>query len=181
VPQHGHYNARIEAPKSGSKHGLVWDCPRPCLVTKSNPQIPLYKKKIPHHIKMSANTWSTKCRWNQKLIALFCCTLRDEHFESNLSMFGQFLPNKNKSYYNATWSVRFQVGHANFGTKHGPIVYSGEKNLHRGSRRVVSGAVLPWPWCWDFGDMLCQGGCRLCLVPLKKYYVKKRFIVTSNL
>jgi hypothetical protein len=47
------------------------------------PQIPLCKKKIPHHIKMSAYIWSTKCRWNQKLIAQFCCTLRDECFKPN--------------------------------------------------------------------------------------------------
>jgi hypothetical protein len=47
------------------------------------PQIPLCKKKIPHHIKMSAHVWSTKCRWNKKLIAQFCCTLRDEYFEPN--------------------------------------------------------------------------------------------------
>jgi hypothetical protein len=26
------------------------------------PQISLCKKKIPHHIKMPANAWSTKCR-----------------------------------------------------------------------------------------------------------------------
>jgi hypothetical protein len=26
------------------------------------PQIPLCKKKIPHHIKMPAHVWSTKCR-----------------------------------------------------------------------------------------------------------------------
>jgi hypothetical protein len=26
------------------------------------PQIPLCKKEISHHIKMTANTWSTKCR-----------------------------------------------------------------------------------------------------------------------
>jgi hypothetical protein len=71
----------------------------PCLVPKSNPQIPLCKKEIPHHIKMSANAWSTKCRWNKKLIAQFCCTLRDEHFESNLSFFGQFFALKNKSCY----------------------------------------------------------------------------------
>jgi hypothetical protein len=32
------------------------------------PQISLCKKKIPHHIKISANVWSTKYRWNQKLI-----------------------------------------------------------------------------------------------------------------
>jgi hypothetical protein len=47
------------------------------------PQILLCKKKIPHHIKIPANAWSTKCRWNQKLIVQFCCTLRDEYFESN--------------------------------------------------------------------------------------------------
>jgi hypothetical protein len=29
---------------------------------QNSPQILLCKKKIPHHIKMSANTWSTKCR-----------------------------------------------------------------------------------------------------------------------
>jgi hypothetical protein len=43
----------------------------------------LCKKKIPRHIKMSANAWSTKYWWNQKLIAQFCCTLRDEHFKPN--------------------------------------------------------------------------------------------------
>jgi hypothetical protein len=36
------------------------------------PQIPLCKKKILHHIKMPAHIWSTKCRWNKKLIAQFC-------------------------------------------------------------------------------------------------------------
>jgi hypothetical protein len=30
----------------------------------------------------------TKCRWNHKLIAQFCCTFRDEHFESNYTIFG---------------------------------------------------------------------------------------------
>jgi hypothetical protein len=35
------------------------------------------------HIKMSAHIWSTKCRWNKKLIIQFCCTLRDEHLEPN--------------------------------------------------------------------------------------------------
>jgi hypothetical protein len=34
----------------------------PCLVLKFNSKIALCKKEIPHHIKMSANTWSTKCR-----------------------------------------------------------------------------------------------------------------------
>jgi hypothetical protein len=33
----------------------------PCLDPKFSPQIPLCKKEIPHHIKMSANAWSTKC------------------------------------------------------------------------------------------------------------------------
>jgi hypothetical protein len=46
-------------------------------------QILLCKKKILHHIKMSAHAWSTTCRWNQKLIAQFSCTLRYESFESN--------------------------------------------------------------------------------------------------
>jgi hypothetical protein len=46
-----------------------------------SPQIPFCKKKISYHIKMSANAWSTKCWWNQKLITHFCCTLRDEHFK----------------------------------------------------------------------------------------------------
>jgi hypothetical protein len=41
------------------------------------------KKKIPHHIKISVHIWSTKYRWNQKLIAQFYCTLRDEHFKPN--------------------------------------------------------------------------------------------------
>jgi hypothetical protein len=34
----------------------------PCLVPKFNIQIPLCKKEIPHHIKMPAHTWITKCR-----------------------------------------------------------------------------------------------------------------------
>jgi hypothetical protein len=33
----------------------------PCLVSPILPQIPLCKKKISRHIKMSANAWSTKC------------------------------------------------------------------------------------------------------------------------
>jgi hypothetical protein len=41
------------------------------------------QKKDSHHIKMSAHAWSTKWRWNQKLIAQFCCTLRDERFKPN--------------------------------------------------------------------------------------------------
>jgi hypothetical protein len=35
---------------------------RPCLDTQIHLQIPLCKKKIPRHIKMSAFTWSTKYR-----------------------------------------------------------------------------------------------------------------------
>jgi hypothetical protein len=41
------------------------------------------KKKILHHIKILTHVWSTKCRWNKKLIAQFSCTLRDESFEPN--------------------------------------------------------------------------------------------------
>jgi hypothetical protein len=43
----------------------------------------LCKKKISRHIKLAIHAWSTKYRWNQKLIAQFDCTLRDERFESN--------------------------------------------------------------------------------------------------
>jgi len=43
----------------------------------------LYKKKIFRHIKLAVHTWSTKCRRNQKLIAQFALTLRDESFEPN--------------------------------------------------------------------------------------------------
>jgi hypothetical protein len=50
---------------------------------QNSPQISLCKKKISHHIKMSAHIWSTKCRWNQKLITQFYCTLRDEYFKPN--------------------------------------------------------------------------------------------------
>jgi hypothetical protein len=41
------------------------------------------KKKIPHHIKISAHICNIKCKWNQKLITQFCCTLRDEYFKPN--------------------------------------------------------------------------------------------------
>jgi hypothetical protein len=59
----------------GKDEGLVW--------IPNSPLNSTIKKKISHHIKISVNAWSTKCRWNQKLIAQFCCTLRDEYFESN--------------------------------------------------------------------------------------------------
>jgi hypothetical protein len=66
-------------------------------------QIPLCKKEILHHIKMSVNAWSTKYRWNHKLIAQFCCTLRDEI----LSLINQFLDNflhkKQKCYRVREW------------------------------------------------------------------------------
>jgi hypothetical protein len=76
--------SRLRSPAKRPR-SLWWAAspPRPCLVPNLTTQIALCKKKILHHIKMSANAWSTKCRWNQKLIAQFCCTLRDEHFESN--------------------------------------------------------------------------------------------------
>jgi hypothetical protein len=56
---------------------------RPCLVPQIWVQNVLCKNKIPRHIKIPAHAWSTKCRWNQKLITQFCCTLRDEHYEHN--------------------------------------------------------------------------------------------------
>ena len=43
----------------------------------------LCKKKILRHIKLTVHAWSTKCRRNQKLIAQFALTLRDESFEPN--------------------------------------------------------------------------------------------------
>jgi hypothetical protein len=55
----------------------------PCLVLQIHPKFHYAKRRFPHHIKMLINIWSTKCRWNYKLIVQFCCTLRDEHFESN--------------------------------------------------------------------------------------------------
>jgi hypothetical protein len=61
---------------SASKQALT-----PCLVPPILSQIPLCKKKILRYIKISANAWSTKYWWNQKLIAQFCYTLRDEHFK----------------------------------------------------------------------------------------------------
>jgi hypothetical protein len=41
------------------------------------------KQKIFRHIKLAIHAWSTKCRWNQKLIVQLGCTLRDERFEPN--------------------------------------------------------------------------------------------------
>ena len=55
----------------------------PCLVPLKLLKSTLYKKKIPRHIKFAVHAWSTKCRRNQKLIAQFDCTLRDESFEPN--------------------------------------------------------------------------------------------------
>jgi hypothetical protein len=62
-------------------HARMQKIIEPLFSSLNSPQISLCKKKILCHIKMSANTWSTKCWWNQKLIAQFCCTLRDEHFK----------------------------------------------------------------------------------------------------
>jgi hypothetical protein len=55
-------------------------CLRLCSVQKKST---MRKKKIPCHIKLAIHAWSTKCRWNQKLIVQLGCTLRDERFESN--------------------------------------------------------------------------------------------------
>ena len=46
-------------------------------------KIALYKKKILRHIKLAVYAWSTKYRRNQKLIAQFTLTLRDESFKPN--------------------------------------------------------------------------------------------------
>jgi hypothetical protein len=43
----------------------------------------LCRKKIPRHIKLAIYAWSTKCRWNKKLIVQLGSTLRDERFEPN--------------------------------------------------------------------------------------------------
>ena len=40
------------------------------------------KRKFPSY-QTYGNAWSTKCRRNQKLIAQFALTLRDESFEPN--------------------------------------------------------------------------------------------------
>jgi hypothetical protein len=64
---------------SGTIRLAAWDLFR----SQIFPQIVLCKKKILHHIKMPAYVWSSKYRWNQKLIEQFCCILRDEHFEPN--------------------------------------------------------------------------------------------------
>ena len=58
---------------------LLWVC----LVPFKFPTLILCKKKIPRHIKLAVHVWSTKCLRNQKLIAQFGCTLRDERFEPN--------------------------------------------------------------------------------------------------
>jgi hypothetical protein len=55
----------------------------PYLVPLKLLNLALCKKKILRHIKLAVHAWSTKCRWNQKLIAQFSCTLRDERFEPN--------------------------------------------------------------------------------------------------
>ena len=47
----------------------------------SSPKMHYAKKN--RHIKLAVYAWSTKCRRNQKLIAQFALTLRDESFEPN--------------------------------------------------------------------------------------------------
>jgi hypothetical protein len=61
----------------------AWAYIRPSLDGRIWPQNSLYRIPIPHHIKMPPHIWSTKYRWNKKLIAQFYCTLRDEHFKPN--------------------------------------------------------------------------------------------------
>jgi len=62
----------------GSQMLKLGPCLDPKLLT-----LALCKKKILRRIKLAVHVWSTKCRWNQKLIAQFGWTLRDESFEPN--------------------------------------------------------------------------------------------------
>jgi hypothetical protein len=55
----------------------------PCLDSRFCLPNLLCRISILRHIKMPAHIWSIKYRWNKKLIAQFCCTLRDEHLEPN--------------------------------------------------------------------------------------------------
>jgi hypothetical protein len=52
-----------------------------CLLPKKKKL--LCEHKILRHIKLAIHAWSTKCRWNQKLIVQLGCTMRDERFEPN--------------------------------------------------------------------------------------------------
>jgi hypothetical protein len=54
-----------------------------CAMFSSSKNVLCKKKKIHRHIKLAIHAWSTKCRWNQKLIVQLGCTLRDERFEPN--------------------------------------------------------------------------------------------------
>jgi hypothetical protein len=63
--------------------------PGSCLVPLKLLKNALCKKKIPRHIKLAIYAWSNQCRWNQKLIAQFGCTLRDER----LNLISQRLDN----------------------------------------------------------------------------------------
>jgi hypothetical protein len=69
------YELLVQAQCSDLWRNLLWLC----LVAWKK----YYEKKILHHIKLTIHVWSTKCRWNQKLIIQLCCTLRDERFEPN--------------------------------------------------------------------------------------------------
>jgi len=55
----------------------------PCLIPIKHLKNTLCKKKVLHHIKLAVYVWSTKYRWNQKLIVQFGCILRVESFEPN--------------------------------------------------------------------------------------------------
>jgi hypothetical protein len=57
----GHMDPTTASLKS-IKKWYVYIPPKPLFNFQFHPQILLCKKKIPHHIKISANAWSTKCR-----------------------------------------------------------------------------------------------------------------------
>jgi len=79
----------------------------------------LCKKKILRHIKFAVHAWSNKCWRNKKLIAQFGCTLRDERFEPNQSIFGQLLPNKSETRYCSYSASRNQSAPTWWPTKRG--------------------------------------------------------------
>jgi hypothetical protein len=131
----------------------------PCLVPPILLQISLCKKKIPCHIKMSANAWSTKCWWNQKLIAQFCCTLWDEHFKPVSQNLDNFYQIQTKCYRNSD-TVFFSPIHR---TKRGLNRKKGKENLTLKLRRNWRRAPAS-PLGWHepaVADRLAGGGfCR---------------------
>jgi hypothetical protein len=56
------YNGSRKAKAAQLAHWDPKNSQRPYLVPNSTTQIPLCKKEISHHIKMSANAWSSKYR-----------------------------------------------------------------------------------------------------------------------